>query len=145
MWFRSAKAVLQAHIEVVGRLIISRRERLPVIDAKITAMLIAQRFQAPPDHRSVGTGCYDDVHIHDRFGCHSGDGGTAYMLDRDGRIAQGRPDLLSKPLEHLRPIPIVVDHFNGCDSRWFGHSSMINAMQGNEVAQFPGEMGLTCW
>jgi hypothetical protein len=47
MWFRSAKAVLQAHIEVVGRLIISRRERLPVIDAKITAMLIAQRFHAP--------------------------------------------------------------------------------------------------
>src|ERR1700682_3793319 len=118
MWFRSAKAVLQAHIEVVGRLIIS--ERLPVIDAKITAMLIAQRLPAPPDHRSAGTGCYDDVHIHDRFGCHSADGGTAYMLDRDGRIAQGRPDLLSKPLEHLRPIPIGVDHFNGCHSRWVG-------------------------
>ena len=66
------------------------------------------------------------------------------MLDRDGRIAQGRPDLLSKPLEHLRPIPIVVDHFNGCHSRWFGHSSMVNAMRGNEGAQFPGEMGLTC-
>src|SRR5258708_523711 len=63
------------------------------------------------------------------------------MLDRDGRIAHGRPDLVSKPLEHLRPVPIVVDHFNGCDSRWFGHSSMINAIRGSEVAQFPGRDG----
>jgi hypothetical protein len=34
--------------------------------------------------------------------------------------------------------------YNACDSRWFGHSSMINAMRGSEVAQFPGERDLSC-
>jgi hypothetical protein len=49
------KAILRTHIEVVGRLIFGCHKSLTILDAAITAVLVAQSAEARQDCCQVGT------------------------------------------------------------------------------------------
>ena len=84
-------------------------------------MLITQASEAQLQRMQICSRRYDEIDIDDRFGSQPRDGGTANVLDRDSYVAHPRPYVVSKLLEYLRPIRIIVDHLNAHEICRLGH------------------------
>ena len=89
---------------------------------RITALFITQAPKAQFQQRQIGNCRYDDIHIDDWVGSHSGDGGASNLLDRDSYIAHGRPYLVRSWSEYSRPMWIIVNDLNGCETGSLSHS-----------------------